>query len=133
MDVEKQRWRWSLVVGFGLTGVGALLVCVGYVGVVGSGYDAERLSYLISGGVGGLFLMGVGFTLLVCADQATEGERLDRVEEAIRTGRWQRSAGESGGEAPLTRRPDNEDQQSLSVSLVSSDTGDEISARGLSI
>jgi hypothetical protein len=48
--------------------VGAIALLVGYFGVSGTLDPAKQLPYLVSGGVGGLFLLGVAAALLFSAD-----------------------------------------------------------------
>jgi hypothetical protein len=67
-------------------GLGALCLLLGYLGVSDSPYVAEGLSYVMSGGIGGLFLLGAGATLLISADLHDGWRKLDRVEEALRDG-----------------------------------------------
>jgi hypothetical protein len=76
--------RRQRVLGFALLGVGVVLLVVGYVGVSSSTDTPEALSYLASGGLAGLFLLGVGATLVISADLHDEGRKLDGVEAAIR-------------------------------------------------
>jgi hypothetical protein len=78
------RAEWDRVAGFSLIGVGALLLVVGYHGVSRSPYVAEQLSYIASGGLGGLFCLGFGATLLISADLHDEWRKLDRLEAAVR-------------------------------------------------
>ena len=47
---------------------GAVALLIGYFGVSGTLDPAKQLPYLISGGVGGLFLLGVAAALLFSAD-----------------------------------------------------------------
>ncbi len=82
------RLAWRRGLGFGLIASGVVIAGVGYLGVTHSRYDAERLSFIVSGGIGGLFLIGVGLTMVVLVDQVEEGHRLDQVEVEIREGRW---------------------------------------------
>jgi hypothetical protein len=79
------RAEWDRVLGFTLIALGAVLLVIGYLGVSDSPYVAEQLSYIASGGLGGLFLLGAGATLLILADLHDEWRKLDRVE-AILTG-----------------------------------------------
>jgi hypothetical protein len=61
----------ALVAGIG----GAIAVFLGYFGVSGTLDPAQQLPYLVSGGVGGLFLLGVAATLLFSVDfSATRSE-----------------------------------------------------------
>jgi hypothetical protein len=80
------RAEWDRVAGFSLIALGALLLVLGYAGVSGSPYVAEALSYIMSGGIGGLFLLGAGATLLISADIHDEWRKLDRVENALSSG-----------------------------------------------
>src|SRR5581483_5026821 len=73
MDSLRQNWRWNQMAG-------TVYFCVGLASIVGTAIGVrnapevvEDLSYLISGGIGGLFLLGVGITLL--ADAHLEARR----------------------------------------------------------
>ncbi|HZQ77997.1 MAG TPA: hypothetical protein VFE55_11745 [Acidimicrobiia bacterium] len=77
------RAEWDRVLGFGLIALGAVLLVLGYLGVSNSPYVAEQLSYITSGGLGGLFLLGAGATLLILADLHDEWRKLDRVEAML--------------------------------------------------
>src|SRR5207249_10468499 len=87
------RAEWDRVLGFGLIALGAVLLVLGYLGVSNSPYVAEQLSYIVSGGLGGLFLLGAGATLLILADLHDEWRKLDRVEAML------------SGEIPVPARP----------------------------
>ena len=78
------RERWDRVLGAVLVALGAVLVFGAFFGMRGTGQLVEQLSYLISGGAGGLLSFGVGVTLLINADRRDELAWLDRVEEALR-------------------------------------------------
>jgi hypothetical protein len=78
------RAEWDRVVGFGLILLGAVFLFLGYQGVQESPFLAEGLAYIASGGLGGLFCMGVGVGLLLSADLHDEWHKLDRIEAAIR-------------------------------------------------
>jgi hypothetical protein len=77
------RAEWDRVLGFTLIALGAVLLVLGYLGVSESPYVAEQLSYIVSGGLGGLFLLGAGATLLILADLHDEWRKLDRVEAML--------------------------------------------------
>jgi hypothetical protein len=78
------RERWDRVLGAVLVALGAVLVFGAYYGMTDSRQLVEQLSYLISGGAGGLVSLGVGVTLLVNADRRAEFAWLDQVEAALR-------------------------------------------------
>jgi hypothetical protein len=69
-----------------LTLVGALLLILGWFGVSGKGLIAEQMPYVISGGLGGIFLMGVGAALWLSSDLRDEWTKLDRIEHVLEAG-----------------------------------------------
>lgn len=71
----------TLAVVAGLAGVVVLII--GWLGVSGTAYPAEQLPYLISGGIGALFLLGMSTALWLSADLHDEWRKLDRIEQAI--------------------------------------------------
>ena len=78
------RAEWDRVAGFGLIGLGALFVLLGYLGVRGTPFVAEQMAYIASGGIGGLFCLGFGAALLLTADLHDEWRKLDRLEGELR-------------------------------------------------
>ena len=54
------RQQWDRVAAVIAVVVGAIAIILGWVGVSGHAYLANQLPYLISGGIGGLFLLGIG-------------------------------------------------------------------------
>lgn len=64
--------------------LGAVALLFGYRGVSNSLFVGKELAYIISGGLGGLFLLGLGIGLLLSADLRDEWHKLDRIEEAIK-------------------------------------------------
>lgn len=56
------------VLAWALIAAGALALLLGYLGVRGTAYVVEQLPYIISGGLLGLFLLGLGTVLLLSAD-----------------------------------------------------------------
>jgi len=81
LTVLKSQWDRVAAVACAIGGV--VLLIVGYQGIADSPYVAEELAYLISGGLGGVFLLGVAATLYISADMHDEWRKLDRIEEAI--------------------------------------------------
>jgi hypothetical protein len=78
------RAQWDRVAGFGLIGLGGLALLLGFRGVSNSGYVADQLTYIISGGLGGLFLLGCGAVLLLIAEMRDEWRKLDGIEALLR-------------------------------------------------
>jgi outer membrane murein-binding lipoprotein Lpp len=64
--------------------VGAVALLIGYFGVSGTLDPAKQLPYLISGGVGGLFLLGVAAALLFSADLGATRADIGRLSEQVR-------------------------------------------------
>jgi hypothetical protein len=84
MDPTKWlRLQWDRALAWVLVGAGAIALIIGWVGVSGTAYAAAQLPYIISGGMGGIFLLGGGATLWLSADLRDEWRKLDRIEEAL--------------------------------------------------
>lgn len=77
------RAEWERVAGFGLVVTGLVLLLVGWAGASGSTRSVDQISFLISGGLGGLFGLGAGATLILSADLHDEWRKLDEIAEAI--------------------------------------------------
>lgn len=98
MDLmTKLRSQWDRLLAGVAAVAGALVLVLGWVGVSGSAYPAEQLPYIISGGIGGLFLLGLSSALWLSADLHDEWRKLDRIERAIREAG---AADALGGAAP---------------------------------
>jgi hypothetical protein len=69
--------------GWVLIGLGGLFLVLGYVGVRGTAYVVEQLPYVISGGLGGLFLLGLGTMLLLSADLRDQWRALLDIRDEI--------------------------------------------------
>lgn len=76
--VWAERWRSVLALLAGLGGLIAVIAC--WIGVSGSLIVANQLSYIASGGLMGLFLLGVATVLFWAEQRDRELERLHRVE-----------------------------------------------------
>ena len=76
-----------------IAGAGALLA--GWIGVSSTAYPAEQLPYILSGGVAGIFLLGLGAMLWLSADLRDEWNKLDRLEQAVRQGQQIATAAEA--------------------------------------
>ena len=77
------RAQWDRAGGVALLVLGAVLVVSGWIGVSGTSDGAEQLSYLVSGGLGGLFCLGAGATLIVSAHLEDEWRKLDDLTRAV--------------------------------------------------
>ena len=77
------RVNWDRVTAAGLVLLGAIALILGWWGASGTGIAAEQNPYLISGGLVGLALIGIGCTVWLSADLQDEWRRLDAVEERL--------------------------------------------------
>jgi hypothetical protein len=73
--------RLTLALVAGIAGAVALLI--GYFGVSDTLDPAKQLPYLISGGVGGLFLLGLAAALLFSADLGATRADIARLQETV--------------------------------------------------
>src|SRR5439155_26897927 len=81
-------WRWvgkavRPYAGWIITGIGVVFIIVGYLGVSREALVAKQLPYLISGGIGGIALVGVGAVFLGTEDIRRDSGRLDRLERMV--------------------------------------------------
>ena len=84
----KVLWRWvgravRPWVGWILVGVGALLMLLGYFGVSREAIPAKQIPYLVSGGIGGIFLAVLGAYFLGTQEMRNDSGRLDRLEGMV--------------------------------------------------
>jgi hypothetical protein len=83
MNREKLSTGGRVLLGWGLLVASVVLLAVGWYGVSGTPRVARQLSYLVSGGLGGLLAGIVGIGLLVSNDVRRDRERLGRLEAAV--------------------------------------------------
>ena len=81
-------WRWvgratRPVWGWTLVGLGFIFVLVGYLGISREALVAKQLPYLISGGIGGIALVGFGAMLVGTEDLKRTQERIDHLERLV--------------------------------------------------
>ena len=77
------RAEWDRLAGYGFLLAGAVALVFGFVGVRTSADVIDEISYLVTGGIGAVFLLGVGATLLLSADLHDDFRKLHRVEEKL--------------------------------------------------
>ncbi|MGW2563652.1 hypothetical protein ACWCXB_31400 [Streptomyces sp. NPDC001514] len=78
------RSQWDRLTAAATAVAGAVVLIIGWRGVSGTAYVAEQVPYVISAGIGGLFLLGISTALWLSADLRDEWRKLDRIERAIR-------------------------------------------------
>ena len=77
------RLQWDRVTGGAFVVTGAVALLTGWSKVSATPYPAEQIPYVVSAGLGGIFLLGVGATLWHSADLRDEWRKLDRLEERL--------------------------------------------------
>ncbi|MGP3983148.1 hypothetical protein [Streptomyces sp. KR80] len=82
--VTRIRSQWDRLTAVATAIAGAVVLIIGWYGVSGTAYAAEQLPYVVSAGLGGLFLLGISTALWLSADLRDEWRKLDRIEQAIR-------------------------------------------------
>lgn len=91
LDAEpdpKLLWQWVSTavrpwLGWILIGIGALLMLLGYLGVSREALPAKQIPYLVSGGIGGMFLAVLGAYFLGTQELRNDSGRLDRLEQMV--------------------------------------------------
>jgi hypothetical protein len=84
MELKKLiRANWDRATAAALVLLGVVALILGWWGVSGTGVAAEQNPYLISGGLLGIALIGIGCTLWLSADLQDEWRRLDAAEERL--------------------------------------------------
>jgi hypothetical protein len=79
------RVQWDRVGAWVCIVAGAVALLLGWIGVSGTALPSAQIPYILSGGIVGIFLMGVGAMLWLSADLRDEWQKLDGVEDAIRS------------------------------------------------
>ncbi len=80
------RAQWDRVAAWVLISLGTLAVVLGWLGVRTEALTQKQIPYIISGGIGGLLLVGVGAMLWLSADLRDEWRKLDAIERAAAHG-----------------------------------------------
>lgn len=69
--------------GIALVVCGAIALLVGYWGVSATLDPGKQLPYIVSGGMGGVFLLGAGATLIFSGDLAETRRSLDELRQDV--------------------------------------------------
>jgi hypothetical protein len=77
------RVSWDRAAAVTLVAAGAVALLLGWIGMSGEAFPALQLPYLISGGITGVFVLGLGALCWLSADLRDEWTKLDRIEEAL--------------------------------------------------
>ena len=75
-------WDRAAALACGLIAV--VMLIVGWVNLSASSDPGDQIPYIMSGGIGGLFLLCIGATLWLSADLRDEWRKLDALDESVR-------------------------------------------------
>ena len=89
------REQWDRVSAVVAVVAGAAMLVFGWFGVQGKVYPGQQIPFVVSGGIGGVFLLGVGAVLWLSADLRDEWRKLDDVDATLRRIEAAQAAGES--------------------------------------
>lgn len=78
------RSQWDRSVALAAFVGGAVVLILGYVGVSGTREVAEQVAYVLSGGIVGLFLLGIGATFWISADLRDEWRKLHEISADLK-------------------------------------------------
>ena len=78
------REQWDRVSAVVAVMAGGLMLLLGWAGVQDKIYPGQQMPYVVSGGLGGLFILGVGAVLWLSADMRDEWRKLDDVDATLR-------------------------------------------------
>ena len=77
------RSQWDRVSAVVAAFAGAAALIAGWLGVSGTAYPAEQIPYVVSGGLAGIFLLGLAGVLWLSADLRDEWRKLDQLESDL--------------------------------------------------
>ena len=80
------RQQWDRVAAGALLILGSVVILLGWLGVSGTTHVAAQLPYFISGGLFGLFLLGIGHMLWTSADIRDEWSELRAIRLPLEAG-----------------------------------------------
>jgi hypothetical protein len=84
----RDLWQWVGAavrpwLGWILVAAGALLMLIGWFGVSREAQPGKQIPYLVSGGIGGMFLAVLGAYFLGTQEMRRDSGRLDRLEQMV--------------------------------------------------
>jgi heme A synthase len=77
------RNQWDRVAAWVLIALGGLLLLIGWLGVSDALLPTEQVPYIVSGGLGGICLIGIGVMLWLSADLRDEWSELHEIARRL--------------------------------------------------
>lgn len=81
--VQWVRNQSDRMVSWVCIGLGVICLIAGWVGVSATAFPGEQMPYVVSGGLVGIFLLGLGGVMWLSADLRDEWRELARLERAV--------------------------------------------------
>ena len=81
--VQWVRNQSDRVASWACVGLGVICLIAGWVGVSATAFPGEQMPYVVSGGLVGLFHLGLGGVMWLSADLRDEWRELGRLERAV--------------------------------------------------
>ena len=108
--MSASRWvraQWDRVLGGALFAAGALALIIGWVRVSEQILTVLQMPYVVSGGLGGIFLLGLGSVFWLSADMRDEWRKLDAIERNTRPATTPTSTDRpaASGDSDITAEP----------------------------
>ena len=75
---------WDRVAAVACVAIAAVLLILGWVQLSAKADAGDQIPFIMSGGIGGLFLLSIGTTLWLSADLRDEWRKLDVIDESLR-------------------------------------------------
>jgi hypothetical protein len=75
---------WDRAAAVACVLIAVVVFVVGWINLSASADPGEQIPYIMSGGIGGLFMLGIGTTLWLSADLRDEWRKLDALDESVR-------------------------------------------------
>ena len=75
---------WDRVAAITLVVVAVVVLVSGWVSLSAESEAGDQIPYIMSGGIGGLFILWIGTTLWLSADLRDEWRKLDALDESVR-------------------------------------------------
>ena len=75
--------QWDRALAVALVALGGLALLLGWLGIDDALYPGQQIPYVLSGGIGGLFAVGLGAVLWLSADLRDEWRKLDDIDRKL--------------------------------------------------
>ncbi len=104
MDIKRWiRHQWDRAAATLVAAGGLVVLLIGLAGVNDARLATQQIPYIASGGLLGLFLLGVAATLWLSADLRDEWRKLDDIHHQLRLARDEGSEPAGGSDRPPPR------------------------------